>query len=59
MKIGCSRQVFEVSSKTKFRENPFIGRPVIPRGWADGRMGGRTDRQTESCDEGKSRFSQF
>jgi hypothetical protein len=32
MKLEFSRQIFEKSSTIKFKENPFSGGRVVPRG---------------------------
>ena len=47
MKLEFSRQILEISSNTKFHENPFSSRRAVPCG------------QTDRHDEANIRVSQF
>jgi len=55
IKLEFSRQIFEKSSNTKFRENPFSeSRAILYE-----RTDIQTYRRTDRCDEANNRFSQF
>jgi hypothetical protein len=45
----------QISSNTKFHENPFYGSRIVPYG----ETGDRTKGRTERCDEADSQVSQF
>jgi len=53
--LEFSRQIFEKSSNTKFRENPASGSRIVPYRPIDA----QTDRQTDRHDKANSLFSQF